>query len=58
MLLAGLELSLNSWLALAIGLLAPAVLWMAVREERMLAASLPGYKAYCARTKRFIPFVV
>jgi len=57
-LLAGLELSLNSWLALAVGLLAPSVLWMAVREERMLAASLPGYKAYCAQTKRFIPFVV
>src|SRR5262245_15481775 len=58
LLLAGLELSLNSWLALAVGLLAPVVLWRAVREERMLAASLPGYKAYCAQTKRFIPFVV
>jgi protein-S-isoprenylcysteine O-methyltransferase Ste14 len=58
LLLVGLELSLNSWLALAVGLLAPWVLWRAVREERMLAVSLPGYKAYCAQTKRFIPFVV
>ena len=58
LLLAGLELSLNSWLALAVGLMATLILWQAVREERMLAASLPGYKAYCAQTKRFIPFVV
>lgn len=58
MLLAGLELSLNSWLALAVGLLAPVVLWKAVREEKMLMESLPGYDAYCAQTKRFIPFVV
>lgn len=58
LLLAGLELSLNSWLALAVGLMAPVVLWLAVREEKMLSASLPGYKAYCAQTKRFIPFVV
>ncbi len=57
-LLAGLELSLNSWMALAIGALAPVVLWRAVREEKMLAASLPGYNAYCSKTKRFIPFVV
>ena len=58
LLLAGLELSLNSWLVLMVGLLAPVVLWKAVREERMLTKSLPGYDAYCAQTKRFIPFVV
>jgi len=58
LLLAGLELSLNSWLVLAVGFLAPVVLWKAAREEKMLAASLPGYDAYCAQTKRFIPFVV
>lgn len=58
MFLAGLELSLNSWLVLAAGLLAPVALWMAVREERMLAETLPGYEAYRARTKRFIPFVI
>jgi len=58
LLLAGLELSLNSWLALAVGLMAPVVLWKAVREERMLAKTLPGYETYRAQTKRFIPFVV
>jgi len=58
LLLAGLELCLNSWLALAVGLMTPLILWQALREERMLVASLPGYKAYCAETKRFIPFVV
>ncbi|MGH9901062.1 MAG: methyltransferase family protein [Pyrinomonadaceae bacterium] len=58
LLLLGLQLSLNSWLVLMVGLLAPVVLWKAVREEEMLAMSLPGYDAYRAHTKRFIPFVV
>lgn len=58
LLLAGFELSLNSWLVLGVVLLTPVVLFKAVREERMLAQELPGYDAYCLRTKRFIPFVV
>ncbi len=58
LLLVGLELSLNSWLVLAVALLAPIVLWKAVREERMLVNDLPGYKVYCSQTKRFIPFIV
>jgi protein-S-isoprenylcysteine O-methyltransferase Ste14 len=58
LLLFGLELSLNSWLVIAVGLLAPVVLWQAVREENMLVHLLPGYDVYCTRTKRFIPFVV
>lgn len=57
-LLLGLELSLNSWLVTGVLLMAPVVLWKAVREERMLVEALPGYGDYCARTKRFIPFVV
>ncbi len=57
-LLLGLELCLNSWLALAVVVLAPMVLRKAVLEERMLAQRLPGYDMYVARTKRFIPFVV
>jgi protein-S-isoprenylcysteine O-methyltransferase Ste14 len=57
-LLLGLELCLNSWLVLAIVLLAPVVLRKAVLEERMLAQRLPGYDMYVARTKRFIPFIV
>jgi protein-S-isoprenylcysteine O-methyltransferase Ste14 len=58
LLLAGLELSLNSWLVLGVALLAPVVLMQAVREEKLLATKLPGYEMYCAQTKRFIPFVV
>jgi protein-S-isoprenylcysteine O-methyltransferase Ste14 len=58
LLLAGFELSLNSWLVLGVALLVPFVVHSAVREERMLRAVLPGYDAYCARTKRFVPYVV
>ncbi|MBI4516677.1 MAG: isoprenylcysteine carboxylmethyltransferase family protein [Deltaproteobacteria bacterium] len=58
LLLLGLELSLNSWLVLAVGLLIPVVVRQALREERMLAAALPGYQDYCAATKRFVPFLV
>jgi protein-S-isoprenylcysteine O-methyltransferase Ste14 len=58
LLLLGLELSLNSWLVLAVVCMIPGVLRQAVREERMLVIALPGYAAYCARTKRFIPFLV
>ena len=58
LLLLGLELSLNSWLVIAVVCMIPGVLRQAVREERMLVYALPGYEAYCAGTKRFIPFVV
>jgi protein-S-isoprenylcysteine O-methyltransferase Ste14 len=56
--LLGLELSLNSWLVLGIAALAPYVVWRAVGEERMLSQRLPGYDVYCARTWRFVPFVL
>jgi protein-S-isoprenylcysteine O-methyltransferase Ste14 len=56
--LVGFELALNSWLVLGVAALAPYVLWRAVREERMLSARLPGYGHYCARTYRFVPFVI
>ena len=58
LLLIGLQLSLNSWLVIAAIIMAPVILWQAISEERMLVDSLPGYGAYCMRTKRFIPFVV
>jgi protein-S-isoprenylcysteine O-methyltransferase Ste14 len=58
LLLWGLELALNSWLVAAVAVLTPVVLVKAIREERMLARSLPGYSEYCARTKRFIPFLI
>jgi protein-S-isoprenylcysteine O-methyltransferase Ste14 len=56
MLLAGLELALNSW---AIATVIPLVLYVrmqAVKEERRLLDSLPGYDQYYRRTSRFIPF--
>ena len=58
LLLIGLELCLNSWLVLGVILMTPFVLAQAIREERKLAESLPGYADYAARTKRFIPFIV
>jgi len=57
LLLIGLELALNSQLLFAILLMVPAILLQAIREERLLAGNLPGYAAYCRRTKRFVPFV-
>ncbi len=57
-LLFGLELSLNSWLMLAVAAMAPIVLRQAIQEEKMLLKNLPGYAAYCQTTKRFIPFIV
>jgi protein-S-isoprenylcysteine O-methyltransferase Ste14 len=57
LLLLGLELALNSWLVLGVLILAPIVMLMAIKEERMLTDALPGYGAYCERSKRFIPFV-
>jgi protein-S-isoprenylcysteine O-methyltransferase Ste14 len=58
LLLAGLQLALNSWLVL--GVLAPVlvVFRRAAVEERQLVGELPEYASYQARTKRFIPFVV
>jgi protein-S-isoprenylcysteine O-methyltransferase Ste14 len=58
LLLAGLEIALNSWLVLGIVVLAPIVLSRAVREEELLKQSLTGYREYCKTSKRFIPFVV
>ena len=57
LLLLGLELALNSWLALGVLILAPIVMLKAVKEERMLAEQLSGYESYCKSSKRFIPFI-
>jgi len=58
LLLLGLELALNSWLVLGVAAMAPFVVRQALGEERRLRQALPGYAAYCARTKRFVPHVV
>lgn len=56
-LLAGLELALNSWLVVLVPALAVVVYRQTLKEERALAASLPGYADYCRRTYRFVPFL-
>jgi protein-S-isoprenylcysteine O-methyltransferase Ste14 len=58
LLLAGLELGVNSWLVLGVTVLAAVVVRRALAEEMLLAQRLAGYRAYCRRTKRFIPFLV
>jgi protein-S-isoprenylcysteine O-methyltransferase Ste14 len=58
LLLIGLELALNSSVFWLIMLLVPVVLRQAVKEEALLAAELDGYPGYCARTKRFVPFLI
>lgn len=57
LLLLGLELCLNSWLALGVLVLAPVVAAQAIKEEIKLIDNLPGYETYVRQTKRFIPFV-
>lgn len=55
--LIGYELALGSWLVLAVAGLLPYVAWRALREEEMLAQRLPGYRAYCEQSARFVPFL-
>ena len=56
-LLLGLELTLNSWCVLGVLALAIYVRQQAIREERKLLQTLPGYDQYFRRTSRFLPFV-
>jgi protein-S-isoprenylcysteine O-methyltransferase Ste14 len=56
--LLGFELCLNSWLVLAIVIVAIPTIYGALREEKVLAETVNGYQAYRAQTKRFIPFVI
>ena len=58
LLLTGFELSLNSWLVLAVVLLVPVVFRRALNEEQVLGEVLPEYKQYKCRTKMFIPFLI
>lgn len=57
LLLAGTPLMLGSWWGLAcVPFMVAGIGWRAVREERALAAELPGYGAYLERVKyRFVP---
>ena len=57
----GLGVFFGNWLSI-IGLLVPTALGVAnrvIQEERALLESLgPAYASYCARTRRFIPWVL
>ena len=58
-LLAGVPLALGSlWGLLALGPMAAVIVWRLLDEETFLTAQLPGYAAYCAKTRyRLIPRV-
>ena len=58
LLLIGLELTLNSWLVLGVAIPLVVAVRQALAEDALLSQAFPGYSAYCAQTKRFIPFVV
>lgn len=57
LLLLGLELAVNSWGVLGVLAVAAYARRQAIREERKLLETLPGYSQYLRRTSRFIPFV-
>ncbi len=58
MLLVGLELALNSWLACLTIIPLVVVVRNIQREEAELAGAFSGYISYTRQSKRFIPFVV
>lgn len=57
LLLAGVELALNSWLVLAVSIPLAVAIKQALKEEALLSRVFPDYHWYCTRTKRFIPFI-
>jgi protein-S-isoprenylcysteine O-methyltransferase Ste14 len=57
LLLFGLELALQSWAVAGVAAVAIYVRQQAVREERNLRQTLPGYSRYCSSTGRFVPFL-
>jgi protein-S-isoprenylcysteine O-methyltransferase Ste14 len=57
LLVIGFELALQSWLFLIGFVIAMVVYLQAIREEKLLLQAFPDYRDYCARTKRFLPFL-
>lgn len=54
----GLAIGTRSWLGLALGLVTVAFFSVKARwEEARLAEAYAGYRAYAARTPRFVPFL-
>jgi protein-S-isoprenylcysteine O-methyltransferase Ste14 len=57
--LVGIPIALGSWWGLLVlAVMAPALIWRLVDEERFLAKNLPGYAQYQTQVRyRLIPFV-
>ena len=57
LMMAGIPIALGSWWGLlALGAMAPALVWRILDEEKFLAASLPGYAEYKQKVRyRLIP---
>lgn len=58
LLLLGLQIALGSWLIMLVGAVFVVVLRQALAEEALLVKVFPEYSEYCARTSRFIPFLL
>jgi protein-S-isoprenylcysteine O-methyltransferase Ste14 len=58
LLLAGLQLAVNSWLVLLVLPIAAVVVRQARREEQILARAFPDYGEYRKRTRMLVPFLV
>jgi protein-S-isoprenylcysteine O-methyltransferase Ste14 len=54
----GLQLALQSWLVLLALVIAAIVIRQSLAEEKLLLNFFPEYSQYCARTKRFLPFLI
>jgi protein-S-isoprenylcysteine O-methyltransferase Ste14 len=57
--LVGMSLALGSWWGVLMLLaILPALIWRILDEEKLLTASLPGYREYCQRVRyRLLPHV-
>jgi protein-S-isoprenylcysteine O-methyltransferase Ste14 len=58
LLIIGLELALQSWLVILALAIVAIVIHQSLAEEKMLVNFFPQYSQYCARTKRFLPFLI
>lgn len=58
LLIVGLQLALQSWLVIFALAIVSLVIRQSLAEEKLLTHSFPGYREYCAQTKRFLPFLI
>jgi protein-S-isoprenylcysteine O-methyltransferase Ste14 len=58
LLIIGLQMALQSWLVILALAIAAIVIRQSLAEEKLLESFFPEYSQYCARTKRFLPFLI